>query len=164
MLSPGGATDWCCGVSRSDWRYIFCRRSAACWFFSRCSWGSRGAPEARKIHSLVRQPAGGSEIVAEARDRRPFGHSLATVCHDGRRPSVTPGFRAQIDVEPRRGDRLIMLRREPQRLALHFLSPLRGLLVFLAVFLGLTPQAKYLPPLRGSGLTFREGGREYPNS
>ena len=47
----------------------------------------------------------------------------------------------------------MVLRREPQRLALHFLSPLRGLLVFLAVFLGLTPQAKYLPPLRGSGLT-----------
>jgi len=46
-----------------------------------------------------------------------------------------------------------MLRREPQRLAPHFLSPLRGLLVFLAVFLGLTPQANHLPPLRGSGLT-----------
>jgi len=29
------------------------------------------------------------------------------------------------------------------------LSPLRGLLVFLAVFLGLTPQANYLSPLRG---------------
>jgi len=29
------------------------------------------------------------------------------------------------------------------------LSPLRGLLVFLAVFLGLTPQANHLSPLRG---------------
>ena len=30
-----------------------------------------------------------------------------------------------------------------------YLPPLRGLLNFLTMFLGLTPQAMYLPPLRG---------------
>jgi hypothetical protein len=42
--------------------------------------------------------------------------------------------------------------RDPQRGI--FLSPLRGFGFFMFLFLGLTPQAKYLSPLRGS----RAGG------
>ena len=51
--------------------------------------------------------------------------------------------------ERRRRDRS-RLRCEPQPLAANCLSPLRGLLFFRTVFLGLTPQAKHLSPLRGS--------------
>ena len=51
--------------------------------------------------------------------------------------------------EPCRGDRL-SLRREPQRFQMMNLSPLRGFSSFSRVlYLGLTPQAKYLTPLRG---------------
>jgi hypothetical protein len=53
--------------------------------------------------------------------------------------------------EPCRGDRFA-LRREPQRFHVKNLSPLRGFSNFFRIlFLGLTPQAIGLSPLRGSG-------------
>ena len=36
-----------------------------------------------------------------------MSHALATVRHDGRRPSVTPGKRVPSSVEPGTGDRSI---------------------------------------------------------
>ena len=44
---------------------------------------------------------------------------------------------------------MVSLRREPQRLQMTNLSPLRGFLLFWSLDLGLTPQVKYLTPLRG---------------
>ena len=64
----------------------------------------------------------------------------------GREPQVSEGT---LNPEPCRGDRL-PLRREPQRLQMMNLSPLRGFSLFFQILnLGLTPQAKYLTPLRG---------------
>ena len=59
-----------------------------------------------------------------------------------------------------------MLRREPQRLIAEYLSPLRGLSIFFTtVFLGLTPQAMDLSPLRGSFVGFISAiGIGYPAS
>jgi hypothetical protein len=50
--------------------------------------------------------------------------------------------------KPRSGDRL-RLQRELQPLTTNCLSPLRGLSFFSDLILGLTPQAKYVSPLRG---------------
>ena len=55
-----------------------------------------------------------------------MSHALATVRHDGRRPSVTPGSgHHNIQKPPKGGDRL-RLRREPQPSSSDCLSPLRG--------------------------------------
>ena len=67
----------------------------------------------------------------------------------GREPQ---GFSQGPHLEPCRGDRLA-LQREPQRFRVKNLSPLRGFSnYFRTLFLGLTPQAKHMSPLRGSSL------------
>ena len=55
----------------------------------------------------------------------------------------------RIIIKPRRGDRLV-LRREPQRLATFSVAAPRLFNFFFIAYLGLTPQAKYMSPLRGS--------------
>ncbi len=59
-----------------------------------------------------------------------MSHALATVRHDGRRPSVTPGYEVFSENQPWRGDRL-RLQRELQPFTTDCLSPLRGLSFFL---------------------------------
>jgi len=78
-----------------------------------------------------------------------MSHALAAVRHDGRRPSVTPGYERFYGNKPWRGDRL-RLQRELQPMITDCLSPLRGLSFFFNLILGLTPQAKCMSPLRGS--------------
>jgi len=78
-----------------------------------------------------------------------MSHALATVRHDGRRPSVTPGSGQRKDEKPRSGDRQSVVTGCSSPCSRN-LSPLQGSPELGASFLGLTPQAMYMSPLRGS--------------
>ena len=56
-----------------------------------------------------------------------MSHALATVRHDGRRPSVTPGTGYHNTWKPPKGGDRLRLRRQPQAPSSDYLSPLRGL-------------------------------------
>jgi len=77
-----------------------------------------------------------------------MSHALVTVRHDGRRPSVTPGSGQRKNDKPRSGDRQSVVKGCSSRRSRN-LSPLQGSPESGAPFLGLTPQAMNLTPLRG---------------
>ena len=77
-----------------------------------------------------------------------MSHALATVRHDGRRPSVTPGLTVEKSKKPRSGDRQSSADGRGSRRDRN-LSPLQGWPEGQLRVLGLTPQAMYLSPLRG---------------
>ena len=54
-----------------------------------------------------------------------MSHALATVRHDGRRPSVTPGLTVEKSKKPRSGDRLLVAKGCSLRCS-RSLPPLRG--------------------------------------
>ena len=60
-----------------------------------------------------------------------MSRALATVRHNGRRPSVAPGTRRHDTQKPPKGGDRLRLRREPQPSPTNCLSPLRGWLFFL---------------------------------
>jgi hypothetical protein len=106
-----------------------------------------GSSEDRFIAWGVNPPTAANR--GRGRGSPAIGHSLATVRHDGRRPSVTPGTPSTPSSSPG-GATDFCLRREPQVLAFDCLSPLRGLSIIGSIqTLGLTPQAMSISPLRG---------------
>jgi hypothetical protein len=76
-----------------------------------------------------------------------MSHALATVRHDGRRPSVTPGITCGNTREPRSGDRQSEDDGCGSRRSRN-LSPFQGWGFGNAHYLGLTPQANSLSRLR----------------
>jgi len=112
-------------------------------------WLLNGAPEARQIFSLGRQPAGGSESWP-----RPGIAGHRTLAGDGvsRRPKAVSNPRVRTKEwkkapEGRQTFGCGVSRSPPARTSVA--AP--RLMIFSAGILGLTPQAKYLSPLRGSG-------------
>ena len=107
-------------------------------------------PKGATDSGLRREPAGGSETWPRSgiAGHRPLAGDGAS-----RRPKAVHNPRvgtANRPQAPGGGDRFV-LRREPIASAPHFCRRSAAFSFVLALILGLTPQAMYLSPLRGSG-------------